>query len=326
MVGFPWKYSRNRTFMETATMTSQLSRYLRPSLLTAALFFSALAFLAIPAAAQDQPYSQGRLWMVEAAGVAPSYLVGTMHSADPAIATPWPALARVMDAVDSITVELVLDDDATMAMGQAMILTDGRTLGDIAGPERMARIAAAGARYGMPAEALQQFQPWAVSMIFSLPPSELQRQATGAPMLDNVLRQHAEERGIAVYGIETVDEQIALFADYAEEDQLALLDITLEMQPEVETQFNELRRAWLAGDLGGLYDAAMDMETSGSAELLDDFMVRLIQERNYRMAERVTGLLDQGNALIAVGALHLPGDEGVLALLEQAGYFVSAVE
>jgi uncharacterized protein YbaP (TraB family) len=44
------------------------------------------------------------------------------------------------------------------------------------------------------------------------------------------------------------------------------------------------------------------------------------------MAERVTGLLDQGNALIAVGALHLPGDEGVLALLEQAGYFVSAVE
>lgn len=307
-------------------MIRQFNRYARPPLLTAALFFSALAFLAAPAAAQDQPYSQGRLWMVEAAGVAPSYLVGTMHSADPAIATPWPALARVMDEVDSITVELVLDDDATMAMGQAMILTDGRTLVDIAGPERMARIQAVGARYGMPAEALQQFQPWAVGMIFSLPPSELQRQATGAPMLDNVLREHGEARGVAVYGIETVDEQLAVFANYTEEDQLALLDIMLEMQPQVEAQFNELRRAWLAGDLGGLYDAAMDLPATDSPDLIDTFVTRLIQDRNYRMAERIAPLLDQGNALIAVGALHLPGEEGVLALLEQQGYLVSPVE
>jgi uncharacterized protein YbaP (TraB family) len=90
-----------------------------------------------------------------------------MHSADPAVATPWPALAHVMDAVDSVTVELVLDDEATKAMGQAMVLTDGRVLGDIAGPDRMAHIEAVGAMYGMPPEALQQFRPWAVNMLFS---------------------------------------------------------------------------------------------------------------------------------------------------------------
>jgi uncharacterized protein YbaP (TraB family) len=307
-------------------MTNRFNRYARGPILTAALFFSALAFLAAPAAAQDQPYSQGRLWMVEAANVAPSYLVGTMHSADPAIATPWPALARVVGGVGSITVELVLDDAAVATMGQAMILNDGRTLGDIAGPERMARIVAAGARYGLPPEALQQFRPWALNMIFSMPPSEMERQAAGAPMLDNVLRQHGEERGIPVYGIETVEEQLALFADYGEADQLALLDITLEMQPQAETQFNQLRAAWLAGDLGGLYDAAMEMPVTDSPELIDTFTSRLIQDRNYRIAERITGLLDQGNALVAVGALHLPGDDGVLSLLEEAGYLVSLVE
>ncbi len=306
-------------------MTRQFNRYARPSILAAALFFSALGFLAAPASARE-PYSQGRLWMVEAADAAPSYLVGTMHSADPAIATPWPALAQVMDKVGSVTVELVMDDAVMATMGQAMMLNDGRTLGDIAGPERMARIQAAGAVYGFPPEALQQFRPWAANMIFSVPPSEMQRQATGAPMLDNVLRLHAEERGIPVYGIETVDEQLALFADYSEADQLALLDVTLEAQPQAEAQFNELRKAWLIGDLGGLYDAAMDMPATDSPDLMNDFVTRLIQERNYRMAERITGLLDQGNALVAVGALHLPGEGGVLALLEEAGYAVSPVE
>ncbi len=307
-------------------MAALFSRYVRPVLLQAALCCIAMLIVAAPAAAQDLPYSQGRLWMVEAAGAAPSFLVGTMHSADPAVATPWPALADVMNAVDSVTVELVLDDAATMAMGEAMVLTDGRVLGDIAGPDRMGRITAVGAVYGMPREALQQFRPWAVTMLFSLPPSELQRQATGAPMLDNVLRQHAEDRGIAVYGIETIAEQLALFADYSEADQLAMLDLTLEMQPQVEAQFTALRKAWLAGDLGGLYDTAMDLPVTDSPNLVDEFMGRLIEDRNHRMAERITGLLDQGNALIAVGALHLPGDEGVLALLEAKGYMVSSVE
>jgi uncharacterized protein YbaP (TraB family) len=325
MVGFPWKYSREPTFVETAIMAPLFSRYVRPALLRAALSCIAMLTVVAPAAAQDLPYAQGRLWMVEVAGAAPSFLVGTMHSADPAVATPWPALAHVMDAVDSVTVELVLDDEATKAMGQAMVLTDGRVLGDIAGPDRMAHIEAVGAMYGMPPEALQQFRPWAVNMLFSLPPSELQRQATGAAMLDNVLRQHAEDRGIAVYGIETIAEQLALFADYSEADQLAMLDLTLEMQPRVEAQFAALRNAWLAGDLGGLYDTAMDLPVTESPELVDEFMGRLIQDRNHRMAERITGLLDQGNALIAVGALHLPGDEGVLALLEAKGYLVSPV-
>jgi len=306
-------------------MAPQINRYVRPSLMQAALCFLVFLVVVAPAAAQ-QPYSQGRLWMIEAAGAAPSYLVGTMHSADPAIATPWPALARVMDGVDSVTVEMVIDDDVMAAMGQAMILNDGRTLGGIAGPERMARIEEVGAIYGMPAGALQRFQPWAVSMIFSLPPSEMQRQATGAPMLDNVLRQHAEERGIEVYGIESVAEQIALFADYSEADQLALLDMTLEIQPQADTIFNKLRKAWLAGELNKLYDVAMDMPATDSPELVDEFMGRLIQDRNHRMAERIAGLLEQGNALIAVGALHLPGEEGLLALLEAQGHLVSPVE
>jgi uncharacterized protein YbaP (TraB family) len=283
-------------------------------------------FAAEPSAAEETRFSQGRLWRVETAGTAPSWVVGTMHSAAPEIATPWPALARVMERVDSITVEMILDQAATAAMGRAMVLDEGRSLGEIAGPQRMARIADAAQKYGMPPAALEHFRPWAVTMIFSVPPSELQRQAQGKPMLDNVLREYGEERGIPVYGIESVEEQIAVFADYNEEEQLALLDVTMEMQPQMEPQFADLRRAWLAGDLASLYRTAMEMPDMGAIEIVEDFTTRLIAERNHRMAERIQPRLKEGNALIAVGALHLPGEEGLLALLEEEGYRVTRVE
>lgn len=284
-----------------------------------------LVAAALPALAQE-PYSQGRLWMVEASDAAPSWLVGTMHSTDPAIARPWPALARVLNGVGSVTVEVVLNDAALESMGQAMVLTDGRTLSEIAGPARMARILKIGAAYGFPPESMEPLKPWAANMVFSVPPSEFRRQSAGDPMLDDVLREHAEARGIAVYGIETIAEQIGLFANFSEADQLELLDMTMEMHPQAEAQFDELRRAWLAGDLGGLYHAAMEPPPTGSPELIETFTTRLIHERNYRMAERISPLLDQGNALIAVGALHLPGEDGLLALLEEQGYLVSPVE
>lgn len=287
-----------------------------------------LLFLAaaMPATAAELPYSKGRLWLVEAPGVAPSWVLGTMHSAEPAIAEPWPALARVMDRVDSITIELIMDEAASARMAQAMMLSDGRRLGQVIGVKRMARVAEVGARYGMPAEALQQFQPWALSTIFSLPPAELERQATGAPMLDAVLQQHGEARGIPVYGIETVEEQLALLAGDSEADQIAFLDATLETQPQTEAQFAEMRRLWLADDLAGLHFLSLEAMKSAPPGMAEDFMNRLIRDRNRRMAIRIGRQLAQGNALIAVGALHLPGEEGILALLAKRGYRLNPVK
>ena len=55
------------------------------------------------------------------------------------------------------------------------------------------------------------------------------------------------------------------------------------------------------------------------------FEERIVTMRNHVMAERSAPILDAGNAFIAIGALHLPGKQGLVALLEDAGYTVSAV-
>jgi uncharacterized protein len=51
----------------------------------------------------------------------------------------------------------------------------------------------------------------------------------------------------------------------------------------------------------------------------------LIQDRNHVMAHRMDSLLTQRRCFFAIGAAHLPGHEGVLALLRQLGYRVEAV-
>ena len=55
------------------------------------------------------------------------------------------------------------------------------------------------------------------------------------------------------------------------------------------------------------------------------FLWRLNDSRNLRMVERLQTYLEQGNVFVAVGALHLAGENSLLRLLEARGYTVVPV-
>ena len=55
------------------------------------------------------------------------------------------------------------------------------------------------------------------------------------------------------------------------------------------------------------------------------FDQRLLFDRNTRMVERMQPQLKSGNAFIAVGALHLYGERGVLSLLAREGFRITRV-
>ena len=63
-----------------------------------------------------------------------------------------------------------------------------------------------------------------------------------------------------------------------------------------------------------------------SSDIDDKLMHRLLDERNQKMADRIIRLYEQDSTFVAIGALHLPGEQGVLRLLEQRGYRVTPVE
>jgi uncharacterized protein YbaP (TraB family) len=110
-----------------------------------------------------------------------------------------------------------------------------------------------------------------------------------------------------------------------EADQMLLLNSTLEQAVEIERMFAALREAYLARDLVAVYDLLNAAKVDDSTGAVARFEQRLVIDRNRRMVDRMGELLQQGNAFVAVGALHLPGEQGILQLLADRGYRVTRV-
>lgn len=275
--------------------------------------------------AEPHPFGQGLLWRVEKPGVRASHLFGTMHSAEREVATLPAAVEQALGQADSLSLEIVMTGEVQMALGQAMMLFDGRTLTDIAGPSRAQRIAATGARYGMAAEQIQLLKPWALMLLFSIPPSEFIRQSAGQVALDQLLQQRAQARKIRLYSLETVDEQISAVAALPEADQLLLLDDTIALNPTIEEIFDDMRKAYLAGDLAGLHRLKDEVTKDTEPRIQQTYDERLIYVRNERMVTRMAPRLAEGGGFVAIGALHLSGQRGILNLLAKQGYQVTRV-
>lgn len=286
-----------------------------------------LGFLALPAAAKERRlHGQGRLFKVTAAGIAPSYVFGTMHSTDPAILKLPAPVARAFGASARLVLELVFTPDIATRMNEAMQLRHGRTLAKIVGPAIYGKLLKRAAVYGLPAEEINRLKPWAASMVFSVPVAELRREASGALALDRMLQQAAKTRGIPVYGLESLKEQIDAFADPPERDQIENLRLTLDFNPEIDSTFAEMKKDYLAGDLDALHAMAKSMFTAKDAHLERQFETDFIEKRNRRMANRMARYIKRGGTFVAIGALHLSGKEGVLHLLEIRGYTVTRID
>ena len=110
-------------------------------------------------------------------------------------------------------------------------------------------------------------------------------------------------------------------------DQILLLEQIVKDPDAVDTQLAQLTARYLAHDIGGLLALSreFDDETLEERKSAEAFMRRLIDDRNVSMVERMLPRLRQESAFIAVGALHLPGEKGILQLLTERGYTVSAV-
>lgn len=287
-------------------------------LLCALLLVSCASHAAAPAVQHRvtaSRFDHGLLWKIEAPGAKPSYLFGTIHVDDPRVTALPAPVGSALDGADRFVMEALLDGDSLTQMAKAMYFDDGRTLEQVIGRDLYAATLKALKARGIPDANVEKQKPWAVMMALSMPAPE-----TGE-FLDLVLETRAAKQGKPVAGLETMAEQIAVFNDLPMPDQVALLKETVRTQPELEKDYGELIRAYLARDLRRLSEIS-DKHDPEEDRLYRTVTDRLLTRRNARMQQRMAPFLKQGNAFIAVGAAHLGGDTGLLNLLEQAGYRV----
>ena len=315
--------------MLSLAMTS-LDRLLRLSptlcrLAVALMLCASLGSGLTAASAGDMPYGKGMLWKIEKAGAPTSYLLGTMHIADPRVVNLPAAANEALAASDQAIFELVLDGNVRMRMAQAMVLQDGRTLEAILGPELFARSVEVAADYGLPGQAINVMKPWALVPIFSFPPEQLALLASGQAPLDEALQHEATRMGKQLVGLETAQEQLSLFEDAPEDTQVQMLRSVVENRDRLRAQFEAMLAGYLNRDLEGLYREMLAQATADEMQLMESFERDFVIARNIRMAERMRPYLKRAGSFVAVGALHLPGEQGILALLAEDGYSVSRV-
>ncbi len=267
-------------------------------------------------------HPKGLLWKIEKPGTAPSYLYGTMHVADLRVTQLSPQVEQAFMQAGHFVMEVVMNFEAMSYINHASFFHDGRRLQDFMGQAEYKRlIVLLKQRLLMPEDAVKQMKPWAVLMLLMMPASSQMEQAVA---LDLALYQRAVKRKVQLTGLETVQEQIAVFESMSLQDQLWMLNRSIKEINAMDEQVQHMLTAYVARDLAELVEiqqSAMDKNSAIEAR----FIYQLLELRNVRMVERMPPILKQGNAFIAIGALHLPGKTGVLHLLEQQGYNVTAI-
>ncbi len=269
-------------------------------------------------AAEAGPYHHGILFEIRPAqGADPSILLGTIHSDAPRVVNlPEPIRSR-FDAAPAFVMEVVPDARAVIKSMLTMVYTDGRTLQDVLPADTYLETVEAMEEIGLPVSAFKDFKPWAAVTLLSLP-----RSGSG-DFLDIHLYKTALEAGKTVEALETIEEQLAVFDELTEDEQIALLRETLASRQQIPEVFEQLVDAWLERDLGRLLSLSDLYLGAGDKVLAERFRRVAIDARNLRMFERMRPMLDRGGRFIAVGALHLPGTGGLLQRLVKAGFVVT---
>ena len=263
---------------------------------------------------------RGLLFEIAAPGGAPCYLYGTMHSEDPRVLALSAATEAAFERSPVFIMETVPDAQAVIRSMMTMVYTDGRGLAGVTGEPLYGRAVKALAELGMTEEAVKDFKPWAAATLLGMPKAE-----TGE-FLDIRLYKAAQASSKQVIGLETIEEQLAVFDSLSEQDQVALLRETLDARDQLTEVFERLLGAYLARDLAGLALLGDEYLRQGDPELAARFRRAALEVRNQRMAERLGAHLRAGGCFIAVGALHLPGAEGILRHLAAAGFQVREVD
>ncbi|MBJ6132773.1 TraB/GumN family protein [Ochrobactrum sp. Q0168] len=284
------------------------------------------------AEAQATPNHQGRIWKIEKDGIAPSYLFGTIHLSDPRVMDLPKPVEEAYRSTGTVVIETtdVLDQKNFLRLKlerpELLLFTDGSTLKSHLPADRRDDIEKKLAERGIILDAVAKMKPWVLTTLLSLPKCERERKSEGEKSLDEFLAVSAQSEGRQIAGLETAAEQFEATEKLPLDFHIRNLIATVDYGDRTEDAMETTTALYLKGELGMIMPALRQIVPDAlSDQDYDLFLKYLITDRNHTMADRAVPLLEKGNVFIAVGALHLPGQEGVVELLRAKGYRLTAL-
>ncbi|OYU55177.1 MAG: TraB/GumN family protein [Chitinophagaceae bacterium BSSC1] len=267
----------------------------------------------------SQNVEQSLLWKISGKGLKePSYVFGTFHMM---CKDQFQITQPMEDALTSSKKyygELDMDDpNMPENMMKFAKLKDGKTIDNYMDPKEFAAL---DKKYqtvtGMSLMLLKQYKPF-LGMSFLILKTV---PCTATVQPETELMHLAQKKQIEVLGLETIEQQMNLLNNEPIDSQLAAMRKMVNNFDSSKQVMQALTKLYLKKDVDALYQF---MKETG---VNDNFESTMLIKRNKNWIPKMKKAMKESPSFFAVGAGHLGGKTGVLALLRKKGYKLEPIQ
>lgn len=261
------------------------------------------------------------LWEISKKRHKTSYLFGSIHSDNASVLAFGDKVLPYLYTCDSYAGEIIIQPEDMFAMLPYLFEKDTtKQCGKILSAEEMtAVIAAVEEVMGKELNKMIPFMsPYIVASLIANPNDS--QVGENVYFLDIYLQEMAEDVGLNLISLESIKSQMSYIQKIDGEQQKNHLLEMIENLDEVEKEMSEMIQLYLTQDLG---EIKLMLETASSEDPL--FMEGFMEERNALQVEGIVEAMKSSSVFVAIGAAHLPGDNGVIQLLLDAGFTLKPI-
>lgn len=286
----------------------------------------------LTASVADMPYAEGLVWTATKDATTLT-VIGTMHIFDPRLEELRVKLAETVTTADLVLLEATPEDETKLqelliSEPNRLFIVDGPTLPELLDEETWQLIASAASERGIPSFMAAKMQPWYLSLTLAIPSCAMSDVLAGARGLDQMIIEDAQAAGVPMQAVEPYTTLFDIFKDDSFEEQIDMLRIGMLVPDLQEQMFVAMLDRYFAEDVGRLWEMSRiaisdvpDIDPATGEAMFAEMEEALLNKRNRNwmpVIYEATSIHD--DIVIAVGAAHLIGEEGVLQLLENDGW------
>lgn len=270
------------------------------------------------------------LWKVSGKGLKkPSYLFGTNHFIPHTFLDNVSGVREAFDKSEQVVGELLVGDAAalTSALQAAGMMPSGYTWKTLLSEAEYAFVdKQLEAIFGAGLQAFENLNPAMIHMYYTANSyRNIFPDLNEGESLDVWFQIQANAAGKQVIGLESVDDQLyAIFKSTSIRDQAALLLCVLRNPEKTSNEVRQLDSLYRKADFAGLADMWNPRTTD--CPISEEYQKALVDYRNNNWMKRLPSLMSEKSSFIAVGAMHLVGETGLIQSLRRLGYTVEAVK
>ena len=291
----------------------------------------------LDSAVAAMPFAEG-LTYIATRGEDQITLIGTMHIYDPRLEIIRARVSGFVRTAELVMLEATPVEEAQLQAllatePERMFIVDGPTLPEILDEETWVTLRDAATARGIPGFLAAKMQPWYLALTLAVPPCAMEEMLAGATGLDKMIGADATAAGVPLAPLEPFTTLFDLMGDTTLDEQIEMLEISMPTEDMQQAMFVAMLDSYFAEDVGRLWSlsriAMQDMPEIDPVEaeaMFLEMQEMLLDTRNRNWIPVIEAALKTRDTIVvAAGAAHLIGENGLLQLMTDDGWTVQRI-